>query len=83
MKKISDELCPQTRRNHFLLARRAAGEPHRSGQDLKPTQRKTHDQTNDYQHRHDPHLRLDLPGFCGERLAYFPGLSLECEGALE
>ena len=28
-------------------------------------------------------LRLDLPGFCGERLAHFPGLSLEGDGALE
>ena len=27
--------------------------------------------------------RLDLPGFCGERLAYFPGVSLEGYGALE
>ena len=27
--------------------------------------------------------RLDLPVFCGERLAHFPGLSLECDGALE
>ncbi|WP_299848194.1 site-specific DNA-methyltransferase, partial [uncultured Paracoccus sp.] len=27
-------------------------------------------------------INVDLPGFCGERLAYFPGLSLECEGAL-
>ncbi len=26
---------------------------------------------------------LDLPGFCGERLAHFPGLSLEGDGALE
>ena len=26
---------------------------------------------------------LDLPGFCGERLAHFLGLSLEGDGALE
>lgn len=26
---------------------------------------------------------LDLPGFCGERLAHFPCLSLEGDGALE
>lgn len=26
---------------------------------------------------------LDLPGFCGERLAHFAGLSLEGDGALE
>ena len=26
---------------------------------------------------------LDLPGFCGERLAHFRGLSLEGDGALE
>lgn len=26
---------------------------------------------------------LDLPGFRGERLAHFPGLSLEGDGALE
>jgi len=26
---------------------------------------------------------LDLPGFCGERLAYFLGVSLEGYGALE
>ena len=26
---------------------------------------------------------LDLPGFCGERLAHLPGLSLEGDGALE
>jgi len=26
---------------------------------------------------------LDLPGFCGERLAQFPALSLEGDGALE
>lgn len=26
---------------------------------------------------------VDLPGFCGERLAHFPGLSLEGDGALE
>jgi hypothetical protein len=28
-------------------------------------------------------LKLDLPGFCGERLAHFAGLSLEGDGALE
>lgn len=27
--------------------------------------------------------RLDLPGFCGERLPHFPGLSLDGYGALE
>jgi len=26
---------------------------------------------------------LDLPGFCGERLAHFPGFSLEGDWALE
>ena len=26
---------------------------------------------------------VDLPGFCGERLAHFLGLSLEGDGALE
>ncbi|MEO9962830.1 MAG: tyrosine-type recombinase/integrase [Nisaea sp.] len=26
---------------------------------------------------------VDLPGFCGERLAHFPGVSLEGDGALE
>ncbi|WP_221930745.1 hypothetical protein, partial [Paracoccus marinus] len=26
---------------------------------------------------------VDLPGFCGERLAHFAGLSLEGDGALE
>ena len=26
---------------------------------------------------------VDLPGFCGERLAQFPALSLEGDGALE
>ena len=26
---------------------------------------------------------LDLPDYCGERLAHFPGLSLEGDGALE
>ena len=33
----------------------------------------------------DPCLRpgLDLPGFCGERLAHFPYLTLEGDGALE
>ena len=28
-------------------------------------------------------LALDLPGFCGERLAHFAGFSLEGDGALE
>jgi hypothetical protein len=28
-------------------------------------------------------VRSDLPDFCGERLAHFPGLSLEGDGALE
>ncbi len=28
-------------------------------------------------------VKMDLPGFCGERLAHFPGLSLEGDGALE
>ncbi len=28
-------------------------------------------------------LVVDLPGFCGERLAHFPCLSLEGDGALE
>lgn len=30
-----------------------------------------------------PKTSLDLPGFCGERLAHFLGLSLEGDGALE
>lgn len=29
------------------------------------------------------HRELDLPGFCGERLVHFAGLSLEGDGALE
>lgn len=28
-------------------------------------------------------IKMDLPGFFGERLAHFPGLSLEGDGALE
>jgi hypothetical protein len=28
-------------------------------------------------------LELDLPGLRGEQLAHFPGLALECDGALE
>ena len=32
--------------------------------------------------RHGPRT-VDLPGFCGERLAHFPCLSLEGDGALE